>query len=90
MNFIAVSPFLFRTVSTGFYVYVDWETATSTFLPEMFFRRRANVPAIDPRRDTHPGIIRMLIDAGAQVDQADYPTGNESIDELLRRHGSSE
>jgi ankyrin repeat protein len=38
----------------------------------------------DPR-DNHARIVEMLIDAGATVDQADYPTGNERVDELLGR-----
>jgi hypothetical protein len=31
----------------------------------------------------------MLIDAGATVyeSDSDFPTGNEPVDELLRRHG---
>jgi hypothetical protein len=33
--------------------------------------------------------IEMLIDAGAQVCEtdSDFPTGNERVDDLLRRHG---
>jgi ankyrin repeat protein len=31
-------------------------------------------------------IIRTLLEAGADVYEADYPTGNEGVDELLRRH----
>jgi hypothetical protein len=27
-------------------------------------------------------------DAGAKLDAAGYPTGNERIDEVLRRHGA--
>lgn len=42
----------------------------------------------DPH-ENHARIVEMLIDAGARVDQADYPTGNESVDKLLLRHGAS-
>ncbi|MBI3425926.1 MAG: ankyrin repeat domain-containing protein [Acidobacteria bacterium] len=41
----------------------------------------------EPRGDQLP-IIEALLDAGARVDEAEYPTGNEQIDELLRRHGA--
>ena len=42
----------------------------------------------DPDTDW-PAIVQMLIDAGAKVYEADsdFPTGNEAVDELLRRHG---
>jgi hypothetical protein len=33
-------------------------------------------------------IIETLLDAGAEVQQADYPTGNASVDKLLERHGA--
>lgn len=36
----------------------------------------------------HIAIIEALLDAGANIDEADYPTGNERIDEVLRRHGA--
>jgi Ankyrin repeats (3 copies) len=32
--------------------------------------------------------IEMLLGSGAKVEEADYPTGNERVDELLRRHGA--
>lgn len=32
-------------------------------------------------------VIEMLLQSGANVLGADYPTGNERIDEVLRRHG---
>jgi hypothetical protein len=35
-------------------------------------------------------VVELLLRAGADVRAASYPTGNESIDELLRRHGASE
>jgi hypothetical protein len=31
-------------------------------------------------------VIEALIDAGANLEEAGYPTGNESVDNLLRRH----
>jgi len=37
----------------------------------------------------HVAIIELLLDAGAKVeDDPDFPTGNERVDELLRRHGA--
>jgi ankyrin repeat protein len=37
----------------------------------------------------HVAIIELLLDAGAKVeDVPDFPTGNEKVDELLRRHGA--
>jgi hypothetical protein len=41
----------------------------------------------EPRPD-HPAIIEALLRAGARVDAVGYPTGNERVDELLRRHGA--
>ena len=36
----------------------------------------------------HVAIIEALLDAGAKVEGADYTTGNERVDEVLRRHGA--
>ena len=33
-------------------------------------------------------VIKALLEAGADVREADYPTGNAGIDDLLRRHGA--
>lgn len=33
-------------------------------------------------------ILQALIDAGARIEEADYPTGNEGVDQLLRRLGA--
>ncbi|MCI0388576.1 MAG: ankyrin repeat domain-containing protein [Acidobacteria bacterium] len=33
-------------------------------------------------------VIETLLAAGAKVDEADYPNGNDQIDELLRRYGA--
>ena len=41
----------------------------------------------EPRVD-HVTIIEALLAAGANIDEADYPTGNERVDEVLRRHGA--
>jgi len=43
--------------------------------------------AINEPRADHLPIIEALIDAGAKLDAAGYPSGNERVDELLRRHG---
>jgi hypothetical protein len=44
--------------------------------------------AIHEPRPDHFAIIEALIEAGARLDASGYPTGNERIDELLRRHGA--
>ena len=44
--------------------------------------------AIHEPRGDQLGIIEALLQAGARVDEAEYPTGNPQIDELLRRHGA--
>lgn len=36
----------------------------------------------------HIAIIESLLAAGANIDDAEYPSGNERIDEVLRRHGA--
>lgn len=41
----------------------------------------------EPRGEQLP-IIEALLDAGARVNEAGYPTGNPQIDELLRRYGA--
>lgn len=33
-------------------------------------------------------IIQLLIDSGARIEEADFPTGNGSVDAVLRRHGA--
>jgi hypothetical protein len=42
----------------------------------------------DPSIDFVP-VIEGLIAAGAKIEEADYPTGNEGVDEVLRRHGAN-
>ena len=41
----------------------------------------------EPKPD-HIRIIKALLDAGAQVGAADYPSGDERVDEVLRQHGA--
>jgi hypothetical protein len=43
--------------------------------------------AIHEPKPDHIAIIETLIGAGARLDAAGFPTGNERVDELLRRHG---
>lgn len=45
--------------------------------------------AINESKSDHLQIIEDLLDAGARLDQVDYPTGNSQIDALFRRHGAS-
>jgi hypothetical protein len=40
----------------------------------------------EPKAD-HLAIIEALIQAGARVGEVEFPTGNESVDEVLRRNG---
>jgi hypothetical protein len=44
--------------------------------------------AIYEPRANHIQIIEALIAAGANIEGADYPTGNKRVDETLRRHGA--
>lgn len=41
----------------------------------------------EPRMD-HISIIEALLAAGANINEADYPTGNQRVDEVLKRHGA--
>jgi ankyrin repeat protein len=34
------------------------------------------------------GAIQTLLEAGARIEEADYPTGHSGIDDVLRRHGA--
>jgi hypothetical protein len=43
--------------------------------------------AINETKVDHIAIIEALLEAGARVEKAGYPTGNERVDEVLRRHG---
>lgn len=45
--------------------------------------------AINEPRVDHFAIIEELLAAGARAQDAGYPTGKESLDALLRRHGAS-
>lgn len=44
--------------------------------------------AIHEPRAAHLQIIEALLNAGARLDDVEYPTGNEQVDDLLRRHGA--
>lgn len=44
--------------------------------------------AVHEQRADHIRIIKTLLDAGAEVGAADYPSGNEQVDELLREYGA--
>ena len=35
-------------------------------------------------------IIEALLAAGANIHEAEYPTGNERVDEVLRRHAAED
>jgi ankyrin repeat protein len=45
--------------------------------------------AINEPRVDHIAIIEALLAAGANIGEAEYPTGNERVDEVLQRHGAS-
>lgn len=45
--------------------------------------------AVNEPRAAHVQIVEELLSAGANVDQAEYPTGHADIDAVLRRHGSN-
>jgi ankyrin repeat protein len=42
--------------------------------------------AINEPRPNHLQIVEELLNAGAAVNAVEYPTGNEQVDQLLRRH----
>ena len=44
--------------------------------------------AIHEPRTGQLEVIEALLNAGANIGAAEYPTGNERVDELLRRHGA--
>jgi len=45
--------------------------------------------AVHETKPDHPRIVEALLDAGAQVREAEYPSGDERIDEILRRYGAT-
>jgi len=45
--------------------------------------------AINEPRPDHAQIIEELLNAGARLDDVEYPTGHEHIDAILRRYGAS-
>lgn len=44
--------------------------------------------AIHEPREAHRAIIERLLEAGARVEEAEYPSGDEPIDAILRRYGA--
>lgn len=44
--------------------------------------------ALNETKPDHIPIIEALLDAGADVSAADYPSGDARVDEILRRHGA--
>jgi Ankyrin repeats (3 copies) len=44
--------------------------------------------AINEPRANHLAIIEALLAAGADIEEAGYPTGDERVDEVLSRHGA--
>jgi hypothetical protein len=45
--------------------------------------------AINEPKPRHVEIIRVLLAAGAQISEAEYPTGDERVDEVLKAHGAA-
>jgi hypothetical protein len=45
--------------------------------------------AINEPRPDHFQIIEELLEAGARLENVEYPTGHEHVDAVLRRHGAS-
>jgi ankyrin repeat protein len=41
----------------------------------------------EPDIDFAP-VIEVLLEAGAKIEEADYPTGSAVVDDILRRHGA--
>jgi hypothetical protein len=44
--------------------------------------------AVHEPRPSHPAIIEALLLAGANVGEAEYPSGHDAVDALLRRFGA--
>jgi ankyrin repeat protein len=44
--------------------------------------------AVHQPREGQLEVIGALLTAGANVDAAEYPSGNAEVDEVLRRHGA--
>ncbi|MCW5556932.1 MAG: ankyrin repeat domain-containing protein [Verrucomicrobiae bacterium] len=42
--------------------------------------------AVHEPKPAHPAIVEALLQSGAQVGEAEYPSGNAQIDEILRRY----
>lgn len=46
--------------------------------------------SVHEARDTHPAIIEALLAAGADVSEAEYPSGSAIVGRLLERYGAVE
>jgi hypothetical protein len=46
--------------------------------------------AVNRLRPGHLRVIEALLRAGARVSEVAYPSGNEQVDEILRRYGAGE
>lgn len=44
--------------------------------------------AVHESKPQHLQIIKTLLNAGALVSEAEYPSGDDSVDEVLRQHGA--
>ena len=44
--------------------------------------------AINEPRPNHMQIIEELLQAGARLEDEEWPTGHEQIDTILKRHGA--
>lgn len=44
--------------------------------------------AVHETRPAHPAIIEALLRAGAQIADAEYPSGDDVVDGILRAHGA--
>ena len=38
--------------------------------------------------DDYIAVIQTLLEAGARIEEADYPTGSPEVDDVLRRYGA--
>jgi hypothetical protein len=45
--------------------------------------------AVHETKPAHPDIVEALLNAGARIEEAEYPSGDDGIDALLRRHQAS-
>ena len=45
--------------------------------------------SVHEARPTHLEIIEVLLAAGADVSEAEYPSGSDAVDRVLRRYGAT-